>query len=102
MWWGTLLVVSSGLVAIGAIFFAAGTMGMLRFPDVYTRLHAMTKADNLGIGFVVLGLILVAPHWTLIVKLLLTWGFILVAGTTAAHLVARSARREGVEAHEEQ
>lgn len=97
----TIIFFSAALVATGALFFAAGTVGMLRFPDVYTRLHALTKADNLGIGFVVLGLVLVVPHWTDAVKLVLAWGFILTAGTTAAHLVARAARREGVKAHEE-
>lgn len=83
-------------VLVGVCFLTAGTVGMLRFPDVYTRLHALTKADNLGMGFVVLGVLLVAPGWTDAVKLVLTWGFILLAGTTAAHLVARAARQEGV------
>lgn len=87
---------SLGALGLAVIFFAAGTVGMLRFPDVYSRLHAMTKADNLGVGFVILGVVLVAPGPTVVFKLLLTWGFILVAGTTAAHLVARAARREGV------
>ncbi|MGY4331752.1 monovalent cation/proton antiporter MnhG/PhaG subunit [Bradyrhizobium sp. LB7.2] len=45
-------------VSTGAFFFLAGTVGLLRFPDTLTRLHALTKADNLGLGFVVLG---VAP-----------------------------------------
>ena len=91
---------SVAAVAGGAVFFMAGTVGMLRFPDVYTRLHAMTKADNLGMGLVALGLVLVAPGWAEAFKLVLTWGFILIAGTTAAHLVAHAARREGVEAVE--
>ena len=91
------VVISVVLVGAGAAFFAAGTVGMLRFPDVYTRLHAMTKADNLGIGFVVLGVALVAPQWSDALKLILIWGFILMAGTTAAHVVARAAHAEGVE-----
>ena len=85
---------SVGCIAIGVAFFAAGTTGMLRFPDVYTRLHAMTKADNLGIGFVILGLIPLVPQWSDALKLVLIWLFILTAGTTAAHLVAQSARRQ--------
>jgi multicomponent Na+:H+ antiporter subunit G len=40
------------LLLVGAFFFFAGTVGLLRFPDVYTRLHALAKADNLGLGFV--------------------------------------------------
>ena len=88
--------VSIVAVAVGASFFLAGTVGMLRFPDVYTRLHAMTKADNLGMGFVVLGIALVAPHWTDAVKLVAAWALILLAATTAAHVVARAAYHEGI------
>ena len=40
------------LLILGGIFFLAGTVGLLRFPDVYTRLHALTKADNVGLGFI--------------------------------------------------
>ena len=48
------------LMLVGAGFFLAGTLGLVRFPDVYTRLHALTKADNLGLGLIVLGLMLQA------------------------------------------
>ena len=47
-------------VGAGVFFFFAGTVGLLRFPDTLTRLHALTKADNLGLGLVVLGLVLQA------------------------------------------
>ena len=39
------------LSTIGLCFFITGTLGLLRFPDVFCRLHALTKADNLGLGF---------------------------------------------------
>ena len=42
-------------VAAGLFFFLAGTVGLLRFPDTLTRLHALTKADNLGLGLIVVG-----------------------------------------------
>ena len=42
-------------VTAGAFFFVGGTVGLLRFPDTLTRLHALTKADNLGLGLIVLG-----------------------------------------------
>ena len=48
------------LLLIGSFFFLAGTLGLLRFPDVYTRLHALTKADNIGLGFIIFGLSLQA------------------------------------------
>ena len=43
-------------ICAGAAFFMAGSVGLLRFPDSLTRLHALTKADNLGLGLIVLGL----------------------------------------------
>ena len=48
-------IVTITAVSAGAFFFLAGTVGLLRFPDPLTRLHALTKADNLGLGLVVLG-----------------------------------------------
>ena len=54
-------ILTSLLLIAGAIFFFAGTVGLLRFPDVYTRLHALTKADNVGLGLMVAGLALQNP-----------------------------------------
>ena len=50
-------IVTITAISAGAFFFFAGTVGLLRFPDTLTRLHALTKADNLGLGLVVLGLL---------------------------------------------
>lgn len=84
------------LLIAGGFFFLAGTVGLLRFPDVYTRLHALTKADNVGLGLVVAALMLQAGSWTIAGKLLLIWLLVLVASTVACHLVARTAHRRGV------
>jgi multicomponent Na+:H+ antiporter subunit G len=85
-------------VSIGAFFFLAGTVGLLRFPDPLTRLHALTKADNLGLGLVVMGL-LPQVQWPLgAMKLLAVWLFVLLAGTTVSQLMARAARRGGPDA----
>ncbi|WP_018139077.1 MULTISPECIES: monovalent cation/H(+) antiporter subunit G [unclassified Thioalkalivibrio] len=77
------------LILSGLVFFAAGTAGLLRFPDVYSRLHALTKADNVGLGLVILGLMLQAGGPADILKLFLIWVLVLAAGTTAAHMVAQ-------------
>lgn len=82
---------SAVLLIAGAIFFLAGTLGLLRFPDVYTRLHALTKADNVGLGLVVAGLAIHAESWAALCKLLLIWMLVLLAGASVAHLVARGA-----------
>jgi multicomponent Na+:H+ antiporter subunit G len=82
-------------VAAGGFFFFAGTVGLLRFPDSSTRLHALTKADNLGLGLVVLGLL---PHVDSVgaaAKLACIWLLVLLSGATAGQLIARVLHRDG-------
>jgi multicomponent Na+:H+ antiporter subunit G len=79
-------------VTLGAIFFLAGTVGLLRFPDTLTRLHALTKADNLGLGLVVLGLLpqVTAPlGW---IGLIAVWLLAMLSGATVGQLLAESVR----------
>ena len=80
-------------IAAGAFFFAAGTLGLLRFPDTMTRLHALTKADNLGIGLVVFGLLPQMDSVLSGLKLLVVWGLLLWSSATVSQLIARAARR---------
>lgn len=85
------------LYAAGAFFFLAGSIGLVRFPDVYTRLHALTKADNLGLGLVCMGLALRSGSLLVALKLLLIWLLVLAAGSTACYLVAEAARTSNIE-----
>jgi multicomponent Na+:H+ antiporter subunit G len=80
-------------VAAGAFFFLAGTVGLLRFPDAYTRLHALTKADNLGLGLVVLGLLPQVDSVMAGLKLVAIWLLVLLSGATASQLIVRAIRR---------
>ena len=80
-------------VSAGAFFFLAGTVGLLRFPDTLSRLHALTKADNLGLGLVVLGLLPRAEGPFGALKLIAVWLLALLAGATVTQLIARTARR---------
>jgi multicomponent Na+:H+ antiporter subunit G len=82
-------------VSTGAFFFLAGTVGLLRFPDALARLHALTKADNLGLGLVVLGLLPRADGALGALKLIVVWLLVLLAGATVSQLLARVARRAG-------
>ena len=82
-------------VSAGLFFFLAGTIGRLRFPDTLTRLHALTKADNLGLGLVVLGLLPRVDGLLAALKLICVWLLVLLAGATASQLIARVARRSG-------
>src|SRR6202046_1593321 len=92
-----LLVDLFSIAAIGAgvFFFLAGTVGLLRFPDPLSRLHALTKADNLGLGLVVLGLLPRSESPLAALKLVAIWALVQLAGATAAQLVGRAVRRKG-------
>ena len=90
-------IITSVLLLAGALFFFAGTVGLLRFPDVYTRLHALTKADNVGLGLMVLGLALQAESWAVAGKLLMIWLLVLLASASVAHLIAKTAQEKGIE-----
>lgn len=87
--------VSAAFLLAGAAFCLAGTVGVLRFPDVYCRLHALTKVDNLGLGLVVVGLALRSPSWATALKLLLVWLFVLISSAFTCQLIARAALRRG-------
>jgi len=79
-------------VCSGAFFFLAGTVGLLRFPDALSRLHALTKADNLGLGLVVLGLLFQVTGPFAALKLIGVWLLALLAGGAVTQLIARTAR----------
>lgn len=93
MTWIATDIVTYLLTGIGLVFFLAGTAGLIRFPDTHSRLHALTKADNVGLGFIVLGLAFQADGWVTLGKLALIWVLALVAAGTTAQLVARVAFR---------
>jgi multicomponent Na+:H+ antiporter subunit G len=81
------------LIAAGILFYLAGSIGLLRLPDIYCRLHALTKADNLGLGLLVAGLVLLTDDLAVALKLVLIWLLVLAASAAGAHLIAEQARR---------
>jgi multicomponent Na+:H+ antiporter subunit G len=83
------------IVTTGCFFFVAGSIGMLRLPDVFCRLHATTKADNVGFGLVTVGLLIVADSVFEAAKLGFIWLLVALASATVCHLIARSALRGG-------
>jgi multicomponent Na+:H+ antiporter subunit G len=87
--------IAVGVNALAVPFFIGGSVGLLRFPDFFTRLHALTKADNIGLGFVVTAGLLQAGSWTAALKLVLIWGLILASSSTATYLMARSELSRG-------
>ena len=84
-------VVSAILLLVGSVFALIGSIGIVRMPDVFTRLHAAGITDTLGAAGVLLGLALKTGISLLLVKLLLMLAFLLLLNPTACHALARAA-----------
>lgn len=84
-----------GVIAVvaGVAFFLAGSIGLLRLPDLLSRLHTLTKADNLGLGLLALGVGLLDGRLLTGVKLFLIWLLVLAGSAVSTHLIARQALR---------
>lgn len=87
-----LVLLSWPVSLIGLFFFATGSLGLLRFPDAVCRLHAVTKADTVGLGFLALGMALRADNWHTPVLLLAIWLLAMMSGATTCQLLARYSR----------
>jgi multicomponent Na+:H+ antiporter subunit G len=87
-------ILASVLILAGLVFYLAGSIGLLRLPDLYSRLHALTKADNLGLGLLAAGLAIHTQDLLTAIKLLLIWLAVLAASAASSHLIARHARRQ--------
>jgi multicomponent Na+:H+ antiporter subunit G len=81
--------IGSILVLLGAFFHFSAGLGMLRMPDVYTRMQAGTKASTLGNTLILGGLAFYHPGWTL--KLLILVYFVLMTNPVSSHALARAA-----------
>ena len=83
-------------IGIGIFFVLAGGLGLIRLPDLFTRLHAASVADTAGAGFMLLGFMLQAGLSLVTLKLVLILLFLLVTTPTAAHALAHAALLGGV------
>jgi multicomponent Na+:H+ antiporter subunit G len=91
-------IVISFFLIIGTFFILSGTLGVLRFPDVYSRLHAATKSSTLGVSGVLIGAaIYVYTDMNVFSgKLILGILFVLLTAPVAGHMISRAAYRTGV------
>ena len=81
----------------GAFFGLSGAIGMFRYPDFFTRLHATSVADTMATGLIVLGLVLQADSWMMVIKLFLVLAILLYTYPTTSHSLAKAARRAGLQ-----
>ncbi len=89
-------VISIISITAGLFFVLAGTLGVLRLPDFYTRLHAAGMTDTLGVELILLGLIVQSGFTQLSLKLLMVSFFLLLTSPTATHAVANAAYRSNL------
>ena len=87
-----LMLLSWTVMAVSLFFFATGSLGLLRFPDAVCRLHAVTKADTIGLGFLALAMALRADDWHVRILLLAVWLLAMASGATTCQILARYSR----------
>ena len=89
-------IISWACLLIGGLFLIIGAFGMIRFPDVFCRLHAASVSESMGAWLILLGLMLQAGMSLVLVKLILILLFLIVTSPTAAHALAKAAIRAGL------
>lgn len=89
------VVVGHGLVVLGVGLLAVSALGLIRFPDAYSRLSAVTKAATLGVCLTLLGVLVLDPSWTSAVKVLLAVALQFVTSPVGGFAIGRAAYRSG-------
>lgn len=83
------------LIAGGSFFMLVGAIGVLRFPDLFTRFHAASITDTLGAGMLLFGFMLEAGASLITVKLIIIFLFLFITSPTSAHALAKAAIHGG-------
>lgn len=83
------------LLLAGALLTLVAAIGLFRLPDLFTRMHAASKAGTAGSGFLLLGVAMQSGELEVWIKCLLTVGFFFLTAPVAAHLLAKAAVRAG-------
>ncbi len=84
------------LILAGSIVLLVAAVGLLRFPDFFTRLHAAGVIDTLGLMLMIAGMVMLAGLSLVSIKLLLILVFILLSSPTASHALAKAALHGGL------
>jgi multicomponent Na+:H+ antiporter subunit G len=88
-------VLAGVLIVVGSMFCLLAAVGVLRFPDVFTRMHAATKAGVLGAGLILLGAALASGDVAVILRAIVGVIFLVLTGPVSTHLLARAALLAG-------
>jgi multicomponent Na+:H+ antiporter subunit G len=85
------------LLLAGGFFYVVGAIGLLRMPDLFTRMHAASVCDTFGAGLLLLGMLLQAGISLVSFKLVVIMMLLFFTGPVATHALARAARYAGIE-----
>lgn len=91
-----LLYVAAGLLLVGAVFGLLAAVGILRLPDLYTRIHAASLAGAGGAGLIMLVVATTSGDGAVAMRAVLGIVFLLLSTPVSAHLLARAARKTGL------
>ncbi|RLI92725.1 MAG: cation:proton antiporter [Candidatus Altiarchaeales archaeon] len=80
----------------GTFFFTTATLGLLRFPDLFTRLHATGKGDTLGVGLILTGLVIYLGLSPITLKIIIIMTFILLTSPVGTHCICRAVYNQGI------
>ncbi|HXI86252.1 MAG TPA: monovalent cation/H(+) antiporter subunit G [Parvularculaceae bacterium] len=83
------------LFALGGAAVITGAIGLVRFPDFYTRMHAAGITDTAGASLMILAMMIMAPNWQVVVKLLFVEAFLFFTSPASTHAIAHAAWRVG-------
>jgi len=82
-------------LCLGGFFCMVGALGLNRMPDVFTRMHATSVSDTMGVGLLVVGMLSQTTDWTVAVRLVIIVIVLYVTGAVASHALARAALHDG-------
>jgi multicomponent Na+:H+ antiporter subunit G len=89
-------IVSWGLLLLGSFFTIVGALGMVRMPEIFTRMHAASVIDTLGVGLLIAGMALQAGFTLVTLKLLFLLALFVFTGPIVTHALAQACLHEGV------
>ena len=92
-----MIYIAAILLIVGSVLCALAVLGLLRFPDLYTRMHAASKAGPLGAGLILLAVGVASADWAVAIRCVLGFLFLILTSPVSAHLLARAALKTGIQ-----
>lgn len=89
-------IVSWAFILLGSFFTAVGMLGLVRMPEIFTRMHAASVTDTLGVGFLIVGMALQAGFGLVTLKLVFLLALFIFTGPVVTHALAQACLHEGV------